>query len=820
MNILQTLLFAGAFAGIGAAMGQGTATADSTQAVAPVNAPAQNTRIKKPPLSPAAKRVARIDSVRRARQYAKELEAVEAKKAQGETVIPTINAAASASLVSATPSNNVVGSATPIAQVQPSPPAPQIQSQAQSPVPQAQVQAQTSVPAQSPSPAPSPALTSATAQPPPSSQSPTYAQAQAPVSQVSSQPPSQTQSSIAQIQSTPVTVMTPVPAVTDDLPIADSILVKSLNVRQTEIRDVLSGLASQYGINILMSPAVQGPISVNLNRLPLKRAIRLIASENGYELSVVQGAIKVDKKAPPPAPEPEKPKFEVAWDGRSLSVDIQKIPADQVIRKIVEVTGFNTILESGQTTPLSAYFKNVEWPKALKLICEPSGLTVRERDGIWSVALSPWTASTTSGTATTSSMPGGSVRLTTKGDLYSLETQQAPLAQVISALGNQVGMSTVVYGEIKGHVTLKVVDMPLTRLMQILMRGSDYTFWQQDGIVFIGPHGLQGVNNSRLIVLKHLKVDEAMDLLPPTLTKDAQIKVVKSQNALMVLGSYEQIEDIGQYVAAIDRPIAQIMIEALVVDVDMDRIRQYGVDMFLGDFRRVKSAETIYPAVQQVIGPERSQSILSGIPGLRDIVSLPKNFVAKIDALEQEKVLKVRSRPQISTLNGSEATITVGQTQYFLLKQETDFNQTGSVTSRTSERFEKIEANVTLTVTPFVTGEGEITCDIVPDFSEPEGSFDSKIPPTLNRRVLKSKVRLRDGETIVLGGLVKESQARTSRQFPLLGSIPVLGWLFKNNDMVNSRSQLLIFVTPHVYYGKDAHVIPSEYLKTSTELDK
>jgi type II secretory pathway component GspD/PulD (secretin) len=394
------------------------------------------------------------------------------------------------------------------------------------------------------------------------------------------------------------------------------------------------------------------------------------------------------------------------------------------------------------------------------------------------------------------------------------------LGEVVNSIGAQTGIGTVVYGDLKGTVTLRVNDVKIEDAFRILFRGTEYTFWIQNGIYFIGPPTLQGVDNSKLIVLKHLRVDDVSELLPSTLTKDAQIKVVKSQNALMVLGSYEVITGIGQYVDQIDRPIAQILIEALVVDVDMDRIRQYGVDLFLADFKKVPSTEYIYPNVDQVLNKERSQSILSGIPGLRDVVSLPKNFVAKVEALEQDKVLKIRSRPQIATLNGSEATITVGQTQYFLLKQETDFNQGNGVTSRTSERFEKIEANVTLTVTPFVTGEGEITCDIVPDFSEPEGSFDSKTPPTLNRRQLRSKVRLRDGETIVLGGLVKESTNRTTRQVPFLGSIPILGWLFKNNVSVTSRSQLLIFVTPHVFYGKDAHVEPEQYLKKATDLSK
>ena len=77
---------------------------------------------------------------------------------------------------------------------------------------------------------------------------------------------------------------------------------------------------------------------------------------------------------------------------------------------------------------------------------------------------------------------------------------------------------------------------------------------------------------------------------------------------------------------------------------------------------------------------------------------------------------------------------------------------------------------------------------------------------TINKRYVKSSVRLRDGETIVLGGMVKESVNDVYYQVPFLGSIPVIGWLFKNVERVHSKSQLLIFVTPHIYYGHEGSV--------------
>jgi type II secretory pathway component GspD/PulD (secretin) len=606
------------------------------------------------------------------------------------------------------------------------------------------------------------------------------------------------------------------PVVSAELPISDTAMVKSLNVRNTEIRDVLQGLGLQHGVNILMAPDVAGPVTVNFTRIKLKDALRLIAEENGYVLSVVHGAVKVEKRPPPKPVVPPPPRFAVTYEGGKLAVDLQKIPADQAMRRLAEATGKNIVLEPNATGDISAFFKDMELRKGLTLLAETNGLAVREKDGIYTFYRESWGSAAKDATGAVSP---GRLRVQVKDKLVTLEVVGAPISEIIASISAQSGISTVVYGELKGTVTMRIADIPIEQAFQILFRGTDFTFWMHNNIYFIGPQTMQVLNNSKLIVLKHLKVDDVMEMIPASLTKDAQLKVVKSQNAIMVMGTYELIDGLTQYISQIDLPVPQILIEALVVDVDMDRIRQYGVDLFMGDYKRVPSSEHIYPNVDQVFNKSRSQDIVDLIPGVRDIVSLPKNFVAQVQALEQEKVLKIRSRPQIATLNGSEATITVGQTQYFLLKSETDYTQVAGVAAKTTERFEKIEANVTLTVTPFVTGQGEITCDIVPDFSEPEGSFDSRTPPTLNHRVLKSKVRLRDGETIVLGGLVKESVNRTSRQFPFLGSIPVIGWLFKNVSDVKSRSQLMIFVTPHVYYGKDANVVPEKYLKKQSELE-
>lgn len=319
-------------------------------------------------------------------------------------------------------------------------------------------------------------------------------------------------------------------------------------------------------------------------------------------------------------------------------------------------------------------------------------------------------------------------------------------------------------------------------------------------------------DNSLLIKLKHLKAETVIGLLPSSLTKSTQIQVVKSQNAMIAVGSYDVIDAISQYIEKMDLPVAQILIEVLVVDMDIEKGHSHGLNLFFGKASKNMGSEALFPNIDQTLNAKQTQNLIDGI-GLGEIISVPKDMVTKIQAMEQEKILDVKARSQIATLNGETAVLTIGQTQYYMLTSEVDYNQGDAVTNKTTQRFEQIAANSNITVTPYVTGEGEITCEIVPDFSEPEGSFNSSVPPTLNKRYVKSSVRLRNGETIGLGGMVKESMHDVYNQVPFLGSLPVIGWLFKNVERVKSKSQLLIFVTPHIYYGADASVDVADELE-------
>lgn len=594
--------------------------------------------------------------------------------------------------------------------------------------------------------------------------------------------------------------------------IPDSVWIPTLSVRQSEVRDLLPALALQHGINIIMDPAVTGKVTLNLKKVRLRDVLRLVADDLGLEVLSGGGVIKLRKYAvavPPPPP----PVCEATMQDGLVSLDAQGATLDQVARILAQKASLNIVVREQGGTPVRLLLKGLPPRRLVASLADAVGLELREQSGVYTLLRVALPVS--QGPGTPGSGLSGTLRVWVESDsTVSIEANQASLANAVQTFAERMGVNIVTLGALQGQVTMRLMHAPPERALDFLFAGSEYTWWKRDGAWVVGPAGSPGVANSELLTLKHVKAEEALELIPASIQKNAQLKLVKSLNGIMVLGARETIEGLRAYLSNLDKPVPQILIEALVVDIDMDKVRNIGVRAFLGKAGIGSNSRNIYPHAEMTFDAWDVDWALKAA-GVKDVVKLPDDFFLKVNALEQEKFLQVRSRPQISTLNGSEAKLSVGQTQYFLLNTETDYNDaTAATKTSTTQRFEKIEANVTLTVTPYVSGEGEITCEITPDFSEPEGSFDASTPPTINHRVFKSKVRLRDGETIILGGLVKESVSRVDDQVPLLGSIPILGNLFKNRSSIKSRSQLMIFVTPHIYYGEDAKVDPDKVMES------
>jgi len=174
-------------------------------------------------------------------------------------------------------------------------------------------------------------------------------------------------------------------------------------------------------------------------------------------------------------------------------------------------------------------------------------------------------------------------------------------------------------------------------------------------------------------------------------------------------------------------------------------------------------------------------------------------FYATIQALENNNNLNVRSTPKLSTLNGNEASLTIGQSVYFLIENQNVVGGVNPIVTR-SPRYEKVEANLDIKITPFVSGNDNVTLGIEAEFSDFIDPTIEGAPPGNATRKFISRIRIRNEEMIVLGGLEEVSKSETGSGVPLLSRIPVLKWLFSSKSKNEQNNKLLIFIKPTIVY--------------------
>lgn len=294
--------------------------------------------------------------------------------------------------------------------------------------------------------------------------------------------------------------------------------------------------------------------------------------------------------------------------------------------------------------------------------------------------------------------------------------------------------------------------------------------------------------------LSFISSDLALTHLAPLAT-GCTLSAAPGGNAILVSSVQSACADVRSYVTMIDVPIPQVLIEVMVVEIGEDVQRAFSVQL-----------ETSESASQAVI-EESSVSITQSGTSIRStlgrltgspLVGFPTGWRVSLQALAEQGDLRIVTRPQLATLSGQTARMEMGTTQYYILTNTVPYASVSDVYTQESQRFETISANVSLEVTPWVHPGGDVTVRIKPEFSTPVGTLTPGIPPTINSRTVTTTVRVKDGETIVIGGLTSTEEEERRAGWPLLQHVPLLRRLARNTATQRRNSELILYITPHI----------------------
>lgn len=265
-----------------------------------------------------------------------------------------------------------------------------------------------------------------------------------------------------------------------------------------------------------------------------------------------------------------------------------------------------------------------------------------------------------------------------------------------------------------------------------------------------------------------------------------QINIIPdtNTNTIIVVGSPEQAELVRKIIGQLDKIPEQVMIETIIVEATLSSSDKLGVDWKFVQNKAFGNTGTT-GTIEQNFGTQATNG-----QGFRYTLA-GGDLSAFINALKSDTKFQVLSTPRIFTSNNVNAEINISQRVPFVTSQRTDAN--GNITFNYS--FEDV--GIVLNVTPRITAGGYVTMEVLQTANDLQGFTDFNAP-IVNQRQADTTVAVKDGETIILGGIIRSTVNSTVKKIPLLGDIPILGNLFRSTDKSKSKTELLVFLTPRV----------------------
>lgn len=599
--------------------------------------------------------------------------------------------------------------------------------------------------------------------------------------------------------------------------------IPALNFKDTDIRDILRAVAYEYHTNVMIDNQVNTKASIALFNVSVFNAIKMIAEDNNLDFSYDNQRfyVKPKKEIIKTEPPPIEQEAEITFSKGKLKFNANNVSIEKVVQKLREITSKNYLLSPGISGRVTGTLSNVDLETGLKNLLQNNGFYYVLKDSIFYISRSAYYSSIDEN-GNPSKKNGYWV--SAKNHRVTIDVVQANTDQVIDDISNQLGLQIIKLTAPTSQITIKCNDISVDKAFAYLFLGTEFGFKKDQGAYLIGKKGTKNLDNIKLLKLHFLRADKVLEKLPQKYLQDLVVNTSLEHNALVVSGAYESVAGFENYIDLIDKPVPQVLIEALVVDYNLDNTLQYGMKAGRGDSSFVNRANRFFPGVDVTLSGDKVNKLLKNIGNINlfgkefnvgKLGKLPDDFYMSIKALEQAGVANVKSRPLLSSLNGHTASLKIGTVQNYV------FNEIMPVTSQFSssylerERIEKIEANMSFEITPWVGPNNELTLEIKPEFQTPIGDFvpDKKQIPAINTRTFNSTVRLTDGETIILGGLIQESETKTEDKFPILGDIPFLGELFKDVNKKKSKGELIIYLTPKIFYGEDIGYVSYDFAK-------
>jgi len=373
----------------------------------------------------------------------------------------------------------------------------------------------------------------------------------------------------------------------------------------------------------------------------------------------------------------------------------------------------------------------------------------------------------------------------------TLSLDRADLGEALKLLLAPRDFNLVLGEGAEGSVTVDLKDVPFEEALNVVLTVNGLSYLIQDNTLYVfrteeaerlAPALLH--REVATFELNYVPLGEVSLVIEQFLSPAGRILTCAAPSMLIVEDIPSALASIGNLVDVLDMPPRQVLIRAHIVDVTLDDDTSLGIQW---DYLR--AADVVTEALDMEATATLKTEGFS--PTLSDGLFFDfatSGFEAFFDALQQRTAAEVLASPTVLALDGRQAEIIIGSKLGFRLLTTTP-------NGNTMETIEFLDVGTQLTLTPHIGDDGLIVLDIHPEVSD--GVVDQGLPSEATTEATTSLI-VRDGATILIGGLMRHREEVVRSQVPLLGSIPLLGYLFRTSSNTRVKSEVIVGITPHI----------------------
>ena len=602
----------------------------------------------------------------------------------------------------------------------------------------------------------------------------------------------------------------------------------NVEFRDTDLPTVLRAVCQGAGVDFVLDPNVKGKVTAKLRNTSWRAALDIILKSHGLEAKR-EGNTLLISPATASGQATQQTRVSVKkHPDKTLDLDASGADIRDALRDLSAATGLNIVAAKDVTGTITASLHGLRAEEILIALADSVGARVADKGNLILVTpkpIEPTAAPDATAPATAPDAPPPvEVKRLAAGKL-AVHAKDAPTRDVLRALGQATGLNIVADAKLTSTVSLDLASVAPDDALAAVATQAGLHIRPVGAVLYAEP--APAAVQTEAFRLRYADAKEIGEVLKASI-EGAKVSIAAANSLVVVTGTPQMVATAREIIERVEQAPVQVTIETRIIEVNLTGDENIGVE-WSNTFGvnattptiphtwplSSKSSSNYIPAYD----PSESTTNGNSVVPLATKENFQFGFLSStglsfvLNMLQQKSSSRTIANPTITTVENQEATVNV-VTKYPIAT----YQVSGDTGVLSISGFEYKEYGTILKVTPRVS-DGHIIMDVHPEVSRQSGvtQFQGAELPVISSQETTTQVRIKDGDTLVIAGLIREDTQNSRNSTPWFSKIPLVGPLFRSRrTKIDQRRNLLIFITPHVV-GPDDFARAAELKRKRTE---